>query len=492
MPNLHRAIALLAVLFSLALPGTASALRPKVLRVCNGSTAPCPRGKAFASITEALQRIQHYRPRPGRQYWILIWPGVYHEKEVDEAGVLITTPNVHLRGMDRNLVIVDGSNGNVAGPCPSDPALQDFSGRNGIEVFKTDGTSIENLTVCNYLEGPNGEGNEIWWNGGDGSGVIGMDGWKGRYLTTYDTGLNGGYGIFISNATHGSLDQAYASGFNDSGLYLGACRDCRAVISHALVENNALGYSGTNSGGHVLVEDSIFQNNSNGVGPNSLNNDDQPPPQDGACDSGKNTSPTPTFPSTHVGRCTVFRRNVVANNANFSTPANSTTASIPWGNGFILIGTYADLIEENDIHGNPSSGLLGFENPDPFPPTASTVYFQLSGNKIAQNTFSSNGVGNADPNAADITLAGGLFGTQQSVNNCASDNTFTTSVPADIEGTWGCQNRTTPNPGVDALPYILALQAASQARTSVPQPAPPAQPTMPNPCKGVPKNPLCG
>jgi hypothetical protein len=448
----------LSILVALASTALAS---PKVHVVTQSAVAY----QHFTSIQAAVDASA-----PGD--WVMIDAGTYTEP------VRITTPRLHLRGIDRNTVVLDGQH--AAG--------------NGIEVFETDKVSIENLTVRDFdRPSRDGEdGNEIWWNGGDGSGVIGMDGWKGRYLTTYDTGLNGGYGIFISNAAHGSLDQAYASGFNDSGLYLGACRDCRAVISHALVENNALGYSGTNSGGHVLVQDSIFQNNSNGVGPNSLNNDDQPPPQDGACDSGKNTSPTPTFPSTRVGRCTIFRRNVVANNANFSTPANSTTASIPWGNGFILIGTYADLIEENDIHGNPSSGLLGFENPDPFPPTASTVYFQLSGNKIAKNAFSSNGVGNADPNAADITLAGGLFGTQQSVNNCASDNTFTTSVPADIEGTWGCQNRTTPNPGVDALPYILALQAASQARTSVPQPAPPAQPTMPDPCKGVPKNPLCG
>src|SRR5207253_3160147 len=163
---------------------------------------------------------------------------------------------------------------------------------NGIEVFEADGVSIENLTVHDFdRPSQNGEdGNEIWWNGGDGTGVIGLHGWTGRYLTAYATGLNGGYGIFISNGVNGSLDQVYASGFNDSGLYLGACRDCRARIRHALIENNALGYSGTSSGGHVIVEDSIFRNNSNGVGPNSLNNDDAPPPQDGTCSSGKNTS----------------------------------------------------------------------------------------------------------------------------------------------------------------------------------------------------------
>jgi hypothetical protein len=417
----------------------------------------------FSSIQAAVDAAN-----PGD--WVLIDVGTYNE------AVYITTPRLHLRGIDRNGVVIDGQH----------------QVGNGIEVWKTDGVSIENLTVRDFdRPSQDGEdGNEIWWNGGDGSGQIGLHKWKGRYLTAFATGLNAGYGIFISNSERGSLDQVYASGFNDSGLYLGACRDCRAKISHALIENNALGYSGTNSGGRVLVQNSIFRNNSNGVGPNSLNNDDAPPPQDGACSSGKNTSDTPTFASTRIARCTIFRRNIVANNDNFSTPANSTTASIPWGNGFILIGTYADLVQDNQIYGNPSSGLLGLENPDPFPPTPSTVYFQLAGNKILHNTFSANG-SNPDPNAGDITLAGGLFGQQLSVNNCFARNTFQTSVPADIEGTWGCQNATTPNPGADAFFYILDLQSASQARTRVPQPVPPPQPSMPNPCGGVPANPLC-
>ncbi len=454
----------------------------KIVRAGVGAIAVAllvgPAGAKTLVVTQASVAYPHYSTiqsavaiaQPGD--WVLIDVGVY------TGTVEVTTPHLHIRGMDRNGVVLDGQH----------------QVGNGIEVKKgADGVSIENLTVHDFdrpsLDGE--DGNQIWWNGGDGSGVIGLHRWKGRYLTTYSTGLLGGYGIFMSNAIKGSLDQVYASGFNDSGLYLGACRDCLARISNALVENNALGYSGTNSGGHILVQKSTFRHNSNGVGPNSLNNDDQPPPQDGACNSGKNTSATPTFSTTHIARCTIFRHNVVANNDNFSTPANSTTASIPWGNGFILIGTYADLILGNEIVGNPSSGLLGLENPDPFPPTVNTVYFQLAGNKVVRNTFSANG-SNPDPSAGDITLLGGLFGQMMSTNNCFASNTFATSAPADIEGTWGCQNSTTPNPGGAALGYVLGLQTASQNRTSVPQPAPPAQPSMPHPCRGVPKNPLCG
>jgi hypothetical protein len=200
---------------------------------------------------------------------------------------------------------------------------------------------------------------------------------------------------------------------------------------------------------------------------------------------------TPTFDSTQIDRCTIFQNNTVTNNGNFTTPSDSTTGSVPWGNGFVLVGTYADVVDSNTITNNPSTGVLALENPDPYPPTSQTVYFQLAGNKISNNTFSGNAT-NSDPNAADIVLAGGAFGQQQSTNNCVSGNMAARTVPANLEGAWSCTNTTTPNPGIAALSFILALQSASQARQSVPQPAPPAQPTMPAPCSGVPHNPLCG
>ena len=50
-------------------------------------------------------------------------------------------------------------------------------------MWKADNVSIENLTACNFLGGAGDSGNEIWWNGGDGSGKIGLTGYTGSYLT---------------------------------------------------------------------------------------------------------------------------------------------------------------------------------------------------------------------------------------------------------------------------------------------------------------------
>jgi len=201
----------------------------------------------------------------------------------------------------------------------------------------------------------------------------------------------------------------------------------------------------------------------------------------------------PKFTSTEIEHCTIFRNNIVEENNNINAPDNPSSGAAPWGAGIELPGTYADQVEGNLIKNNPTDGVLAFEYPNPFPPTEQTIYFQLAGNKVNNNTFIGNGsAGGAY--AGDIMFAGGLFGEKKSTNNCASGNSLTAATyPSNLEGTWGCQNKTTPNPllGLGAVEYLIELQTVSQERTPTPQPAPPAQPTMPNPCEGVPTNPLC-
>jgi hypothetical protein len=164
---------------------------------------------------------------------------------------------------------------------------------------------------------------------------------------------------------------------------------------------------------------------------------------------------------------------------------------------------YADAIEKNLITKNERTGVFGIEYPNPFPstppPFEGTIFFQLAGNKISNNVFLHNGH-HGGPFTGDVTLASGaneifLEIESQSKNNCVSGNVFTgATFPAKIQGTWGCQNETTPNPGGAPAVYQYIGEAAEEAaivRKPTPQPAPPAQKTMPNPCQGAPKNPLC-
>jgi len=434
--------------------------------------------------------------------FVLIEPGTYYEE------VKVEKPHnrIYIRGMNRNTVILDGQHKIVPG------------GSNGIEIIKANNVWVENLTVRNFdrpsLNGPGG--NEIWWNGGADSGTIGAHGWYGSYLTAYDDGLNGGYGIYTNNERVGEWNNIYASGFNDSGIYLGACQECRAHITKATIENNAVGYSGSNSGGELTIEESIFKHNSTGIAPNGENPGDGPPPQDGECHRGEvlPPNPTPHIKSTEINRCTIIRNNLVTENNNLSVPANGSTEKSPFGAGIQLAGDYADLVEGNTITKNPANGVQAFEYPNPFPPLTKeeeeekgygTIYFQVAGNKIANNTFAENGeygplLGKNMTGA--IFIQGGIFGRtprSQSVNNCFSGNKIAAdfgaaTFPANLEETWGCQHKYTPNPenGFGSVEYLLELQFISEHdRSPEGQPVPPEQPTMPNPCEGIPVNPLC-
>lgn len=486
-------VGLLAAIALLALSGTAIAKSPPHVNIV--SQAGPPEG-AIPPNTSYYTTIQAAVNATRRKYgdWVLIEPGVYYE----EVRVTSAHSGIHIRGMNRNTVIMDGKGEAAPG------------GSNGLIVDKANNVSIENMTARNFdRETPDGgNGNGFFWTGGEESHKEGAHGWIGKYLTAYDTTLNGGYGIFTQNEKEGEWENIYASGYNDSGIYIGACWECKARVSKATIEYNAVGYSGSNSGGRLVIEKSIFRHNSAGIVPNGENPGDGPPPQDGRCNAPKPHSPYVKFNSTNIERCTIFRENLVTENNDLEVPANPSTEKAPWGVGVELPGDAADLVENNVITKNVNNGVLGFEYPNPYPPTegctkeleekgvcTQTIYFQLTGNKIANNLFEENGT-SGQSFASDITLQGGIYphGRFQSTQNCVSGNTITgATFPAEIEGTWGCQNSTTPPPnnGLAAIGYLVILSEESAHRTAVPQAAPPAQETMPEPCATVPSNPLC-
>src|SRR5438046_8114312 len=347
-----------AVLVIGAAPGTPSlaAPGPRVLRVgtFNGISGQ------FSTIQAAVNAA-----RPGD--WILVGPGDYHERGTKTDGVLITTPGIHLRGMERNSVIVDGTSASAPRPCASEAKYQILGGRNGIKVFKASDTHVENLTVCNFLTGPNGGGNEIWWNGGDGSGAIGMHSYSGVYLTastTYTNGFDhprGEYGIFASNADGpGSISYSYASNMGDAAFYVGACPSCDAVLDHDRAQYSALAYSGTNSGGNLIIQNCEFDHNKTGLVSNSQNNDDRPSPQSGLCPAGS----SPAVPGA-VG-CTIFMNNYFHNNNNADVPGSGSglAGSAPVGTGVVLAGTEDITLYNNRIEHNGAWGILVADLPD--------------------------------------------------------------------------------------------------------------------------------
>ena len=376
--------------------------------------------------------------------WILVAPGDYHETDDharppsnaahgDFGGVLISTSDLHLRGMNRNTVIVDGTKPGGSTPCSADPAQQDFGpvgtdgkadGRNGIVVWKADDVSIENLTACNFLGGAGAAGNEIWWNGGADRASSACRGTRvgtsppprrttGAKPPRRSTGSSP-----PTPRDPGCWDQLYASNFNDSGMYIGACRQvCDATIDHAWMEFSALGYSGTNSGGALVIENSQFDNNKDGVDTNTQIDGDAPAPQNGECPNNE------TSPITHTHSCWVFIHNSVHDNNNPNVPQAGSASAGPTGTGMTVSGGTNDTVMDNTFSNNGAWGVLFVPYPDSNPPvlgqtcagaggaplTGFGCVLDARGDALLDNTFTNDGyfgnLSNAD--FGQIVINGG-------------------------------------------------------------------------------------
>jgi len=367
---------------------------------------------------------------------VLISPGVYNE------AVNVTTNYLDLRGTDRNTVILDG----------------EFTRENGVRVLGANGVAVENMTARNYT------GNGFFWTG--------VQGYRGSYLTSYHTG---NYGIYAFDATKGQLDHSYAAGSPDAGVYIGGCQPCDAVISELTSEYNGLGYSGTNSGGNLVIVNSIFRHNRAGIVPNS-------------------GSYEPCYPE----RNTTIIGNVVYDNNQGDSPAIDV-ALLAMGNGILVAGGRQNDIERNLVydHERTGIGLVPFpendandhvptaeqmkrtcaeqkKDPTPDPKSAGTVLWPAADNKVIGNVVSGSGL--ADLGFGDLSGQG-----PAELGNCFSDNTAATSAPSNIQTLAPCTGAGTGDPKAGALD-LVALIASKRppAGDYKAMPVPANQPNMPD------------
>jgi len=520
---------------------------PRVLRV--------GRWKGIAGRYKTIQAAID-AAKPGD--WILVAPGDYHERADHRkhrgpqpdgfpAALIIGKRNIHLRGMNRTGVVVDGTK--PGSPrCSRKTRNQDFGvkgsdgkrlGRNGILAWKANGVSIDNLTACNFLFCAGSVGNEIWWNGGDGGGKIGIHNIEGQYLTATSTFYNGGdtaasYGIFASNANGGHWNQMYASNMSDSNYYVGACQQvCNQVIDHVHSQYSVQGYSGTNAGGTVIIKHSEFDHNKSGFTAGALNNDDWPSPQDGACHNNG------TSPITHTYSCFVFEHNYVHDNNNPNVPGLGIATAAPTGTGVLPYGGRDNTLRDNTFTGNGAWAIAFVTYPDTEtppddaiaagadcrggvnagPPTNACLYDDW-GNAVLHNTFGNNGWFKKHASPSGSNTSNGDIGEITTFNeptNCYHNNIeqgggSVTTSPSGLEQSKPvCDRHTVPPNGNGTMTNDIACDSQAFAGllpglmstpctpgTYYPQstgvvmpPVPKHLKTMPNPCKGVPANPWC-
>ena len=289
---------------------------------------------------------------------VLINPGVYNES------VTITTDYLTIRGTNRNSVIVDG----------------EFMRENGIQIYDTDGVSVENLSVRNFSL------NGVYWNG--------SKGFKGSYLTVYN---NGDYGVYAFDSTDGVFDNIYASGHPDSGIYIGQCYPCNSLIYDNVVEGNALGYSGTNAGGHLYLYRNIWRDNMSGIVPNTLDSELNPP-----------------------GRETTIISNLVVDNNNYDAPTNRF-GLVARGMGIVVPGRVGDIIEKNIVINHDKYGIVAS------PMLDAKLYFSQHV-QVKENLV-------LDSGYTDLALAG-----PWGPGNCYEDNIYQTSTPPLLEQLHNCSS----------------------------------------------------
>jgi parallel beta-helix repeat protein len=330
---------------------------------------------------------------------VLIAHGVYRESvTVDDEH-----PRIVLRGVDRNGVVLDGGNRRS----------------DGIAVH-ADGVAVENLTVRHY------QVNGVVWSPSTeyGDDDRQLQGWRGSYITAYNNGL---YGVYAFGAEHGRFDHAYASGQPDSGVYVGRCRPCHALVRDSIAERNHVGYEATNAGGDVTVTGNTWRHNRVGVEINSLRKENG-------------------FPQ----RSSLLEDNDISDN----NAADAPRGSEGFGAGVVINGGVEDIVRGNRVSGHRRVGIVVLDSPDA----------QVTNNTIRDNTLRGNMV--------DLALQ---TATGHSQGTCFVANTAGRSVPAGLQArTAGACGRSVVI-GTRPLPRI-PVPAQVDYRTVAP---PPAQPSMP-------------
>jgi plastocyanin len=343
---------------------------------------------------------------------------------VYHEAVTVSTDDIVVRGESRSGTVLDGEFSTAPGH------------ENGFKVL-ADGVAIENMTARNFAY------NGFYWTG--------VKGFRGSYLTAV---RNGDYGIYAFDSTNGVFDHSYASGSPDAGFYIGQCDPCHVVLSDDEAEWNGLGYSGTNAGGDLFIVRSSFHDNRAGIVPNSGTGEANPPQHD----------------ATIVG-------NTVFHNGNPGAPA-SGLAPIGTANGIVVAGGNDNLVARNLVYDHEISGIAVVTLPEKVlePDNPNALNFDASGNRVVGNVVRNSGL-------ADLVIVASLNSETDAMGNCMSGNTYTSSIPDQIEMVAPCDAPPVPTFKTDNGKFLGVIGAPKPEGPDYKDtqlPDPPQLPDMPD------------
>ena len=328
---------------------------------------------------------------------VLVSPGTY-----TEAGTPCPTEPAHTCAV----AITQDRIRLVGRPSEDRPVvLQDAGGQHeGIAVGKTDDPAclddpslrVENSFVSGFTV-----------NGFDDDGVFlfCVDDWRVTKVSATD---NLEYGIFPSHVGPGRVDHSFASGSNDTGLYIGQSHDAR--MDHNLATDNVSGYEIENSA-RIRADHNEATGNTGGILSFTL----------------------PFLDVTSNSENVIANNNVHDNNRpNTCLDPEDAVCGVPQGTGILLLAADSNRVLLNQVTGNDTFGIalanfcLGTGTP---PEICAVLDIQPDpdNNRIISNTVTGNG-GNPDPDVAPV-FAVDLAWDGTGADNCWKNNVFDTSFP---------------------------------------------------------------
>lgn len=291
---------------------------------------------------------------------VLISSGVYEES------VTVETPDITIRGADRNEVVLDGG-GEL---------------ENGVAVF-SDGVAVENLTVTGY------RGNGVLFSGDYGSGEP-LVGFRVDHVTAHANGL---YGVYAFGSRGGEIADVHASGHPDAGVYVGQCFPCDTVVRDVLSTRNAVGIQATNAGGDLYLTTSRLFGNRVGVELTSS-----------------------VTEQLYPQRVATVAANTIHDNDGVGAPMATTV----FGVGVVVAGGRGNVVIDNLVADHPTVGII----------LTSREQFLAESNEVLDNTATGNGTDLAfvstDGNPLNNCFSGNEFATSspgdiEHALNCAPE-----------------------------------------------------------------------
>lgn len=364
---------------------------------------------AAAALTAALPASAHaatFVVHPGQSIQaavdkarkgdkVKVLPGTYKEdgtKCISEAGkcaVVIKRDGIKLIGAQKegHPVVIrrkgNQHNGIVVAKTKNDDCLTK-------KKLRVKGSLIKGFTVVDFP--------------GDGVFLICADNWR---VTRVTAKKNSEYGIFPVFSGKGRVDHSFASGSNDTGIYIGQSHD--VLIDSNTAIKNVSGFEIENSRDVLAVGNTGYGNT-----------------------AGLLSFALPNLP-VKTNKNNVIRNNYFHDNNRENTciDQDDVVCNVPRGSGIIMVATDKNLVFDNTVRKNDTDGiaLVSYCILIGEPDCTNDIDPEPDDNQITDNLVTGNG---KDPVEDYKTLASDLIWDTTGDGNCWARNTFDTSFPDEL------------------------------------------------------------